>query len=176
MPSPALLRRIRTIAAEFPPLRWCVRSVARIVAPKNRVGAVGVVFDDRGRVLIVEHAFRTDFPWGLPGGWVERGEHPANTVARELREELKLEVDVGRLVLCETVGRVRTSTHPVHLGLAYACRLRSDAGQLSTEVLDSAWIDPAGVTARPLAPFQQNAIAAAAALRRSESNPDLQKS
>ena len=120
-----------------------------------------MVFDGEGRVLIVEHAFRTDFPWGLPGGWVQPGEDPAAAVARELREELKLGVEVGPLVLCETVGRVRTSTHPVHLGLAYRCRLQTRESTLSIEVLDSAWIDPSTAGARPLAPFQQRAIQAA---------------
>jgi 8-oxo-dGTP diphosphatase len=162
----ALLRRVRAIAGEFPPARWFVRGVARLVAPRHRVGAVGVVFDGRGRVLIVEHAFRTDFPWGLPGGWVESGEDPAHAVARELHEELRLGAEVGELVLCETVGRVRTSTHPVHLGLAFRCRLTSNPAGLSVELLGSEWIDPAAASARPLAPFQQRAIAAAA--RRSE--------
>jgi 8-oxo-dGTP diphosphatase len=132
-------------------------------APKHRVGVVAAVFDDRERVLIVEHAFRTDFPWGLPGGWVERGEDPRAAVERELREELKLDVEVRDLVLCETVGRVRTSIHPVHLGLAYHCRLKSGGGHLSLEVLACEWIDPRTAHTRPLAPFQQKAIAAAAA-------------
>jgi ADP-ribose pyrophosphatase YjhB (NUDIX family) len=160
---PSLLRRIRYIAGEFPPARWLLRGVSRIVAPAHRIGAVGAVFDDRGRVLIVEHAFRTDFPWGLPGGWVERGEDPRASVERELREELSLDVEVGELVLCETVGRERTSIHPVHLGLAYACRLKSGRGDLSLEVLAWEWIDPATAPARQLAPFQRKAIAAAAA-------------
>jgi ADP-ribose pyrophosphatase YjhB (NUDIX family) len=160
VPSAALLRRVRTIAAEFAPARWCVRGVARMMAPRHRVGAVGVVFDDQGRVLLVEHAFRTDYPWGLPGGWVEPGEEPPDAVARELREELNLEVEVGALVLCGTVGRVRTSTHPVHLGFAYHCRLKAGAHQTSLEALGFEWVDPA-VIAVPLSDFQRRAIEAA---------------
>jgi ADP-ribose pyrophosphatase YjhB (NUDIX family) len=156
-----LKRSVRTFAGEFPPARWAVRGAARLVAPRYPVGAVGVVFDADGKVLILEHAFRTDFPWGLPGGWVERGEQPRDTVKRELREELGLDVEVRDLVLCESVGRVRTSVHPVHLGLAYYCRLLSGAKTLSMEVLAFEWVDPARHS-RALAPFQQMAIDRAA--------------
>lgn len=164
MASADLRRRIRTLAAEWAPFRWLVRVAARVVAPRHAVGAVGVVFDREGRVLLVEHAFRTDFPWGLPGGWVEPGEEPGAAVKRELREELGLDVAVGELVECAVVGRVRTSTHPVHLGLAYACELTSAAGQLSIEALAVAWIDPLN-PGRPLSPFQRAAIANASSRR-----------
>jgi ADP-ribose pyrophosphatase YjhB (NUDIX family) len=164
-----LRRRVRTLAAEWAPFRWLVRGAARVVAPRHAVGAVGVVFDREGRVLLVEHAFRTDFPWGLPGGWVEPGEEPSAAVKRELREELGLDVAVGELVECAVVGRVRTSTHPVHLGLAYACELASAADQLSIEALAVAWIDPLN-PGRPLSPFQRAAIVNAVG-RRSASIP-----
>lgn len=163
MASDALKRHVRRLAGEWAPLRWLVRGGARVVAPRHPVGAVGAVFDEAGRVLIVEHVFRTDFPWGLPGGWVEAGEDPRDAVARELREELGLSVEVRDLVHCAPVGRVRTSTHPVHLALAYYCRLLSAAGELSMEALAFEWIEPA----RPgheLAPFQQTAIERAARL------------
>jgi ADP-ribose pyrophosphatase YjhB (NUDIX family) len=174
MLSAKVLRRVRRLAGESAPLRWLVRGAARIVAPSHRVGAVGVVFDPAGRVLLVEHAFRTDFPWGLPGGWVEHGEEPRDAVARELREELALEVVVGDLVECAVVGRVRTSTHPVHLGLAYACELTSGADHSSIEALAIEWIDPSN-PGRPLSPFQRAAIVNAVRRRRSPiPSPDRQ--
>jgi ADP-ribose pyrophosphatase YjhB (NUDIX family) len=160
---------MRAIAAEVAPVRWLVRIAARIVAPRHCVGAVGVVFDGEGRVLLVEHAFRTDFPWGLPGGWVRSGEEPSAAVVRELREELGLDVAVGELVACAVVGRVRTSTHPVHLGLAYLCELKSGRENLSVEALATDWIDPS-TPAKPLAPFQLTAIARAFG-RRAGANP-----
>ena len=165
MASAELKRRIRTLAAEFPAARWVVRGVARVVAPRHPVGAVGAVFDAGGRVLIVEHAFRTDYPWGLPGGWVEPGEDPRATVARELQEELGLDVEVRDLLGCGVIRRVRTSTHPVHLGLAYYCRLRSPGSVPSTEVLGYEWADPSEPT-QALEPFQRQAIVLAHGLNR----------
>ena len=159
-----LLRAIRQVAAEFPPARWMARAAVWLIAPRHRIGAVGVVFDRQGRVLVVEHAFRTDFPWGLPGGWVQMGEEPREAVKRELREELRLDVEVGELVLSGIVRRVRTSIAPVHLGLAYACELASGSSDPSLEVLRFDWIDPASPR-RELAPFQRAAIARALAVR-----------
>jgi 8-oxo-dGTP pyrophosphatase MutT (NUDIX family) len=73
----------------------------RLTRPRFSVGAVGVVFNDLDEVLLVEHVFHPHFPWGLPGGWVERGEDPRDAVRRELREELELEVEVGNVVSVE---------------------------------------------------------------------------
>jgi ADP-ribose pyrophosphatase YjhB (NUDIX family) len=64
------------------------------IGPK--VGADIALFDDQGRVLLVQRA--DDRCWGLVSGWVEANEHPADTVVREAREEVGLEVEVEGLV------------------------------------------------------------------------------
>ena len=64
------------------------------------VVAVGAfVFDDQGRVLLVERAKPPgEGLWTVPGGRLERGETLAQAVAREVREETGLIVAVGALV------------------------------------------------------------------------------
>jgi 8-oxo-dGTP diphosphatase len=59
---------------------------------KFLLGVIGVVVDDRGRVLLLKHSYRPTIPWGLPSGWVKRGEQPQEALIREIREETGLEV------------------------------------------------------------------------------------
>jgi ADP-ribose pyrophosphatase YjhB (NUDIX family) len=123
---------------------------------------VGAVFNDAGQILLVEHVFRPDFPWGLPGGWVEVGESPAEAVQRELEEELNLQIRVKKLLFCETQGGNPNSPTPLSLGLAFYCRLRGEVtsqngSQQAYEVLNWEWIDPANITWK-LVSLQRRAI------------------
>ena len=150
-------RWLAALLRESATLRLGLSVVARVIAPRQPVGAVGAVFDEQGRVLLVEHVFRTDFPWGLPGGWIERGEDPRRTVKREIQEELGLSVEVGPLLLSEQIGMARRSTHPRHLGLAYCCRLTGGIWNPTSEVLSVEWTRPDEIR-HELAPFQQKAV------------------
>jgi ADP-ribose pyrophosphatase YjhB (NUDIX family) len=64
--------------------------------PEVAVGAI--VFDEAGRILLVERGRPPGVGlWTVPGGRVERGEKLAEAVAREVREETGLEIEVGEL-------------------------------------------------------------------------------
>ena len=150
-------RQLSIWLGRFPPLRWGMHLAATLMAPRQPVGAVGAVFNDVGQVLLVEHVFRTDFPWGLPGGWIEQGEDPADTVRREIEEELELKVQVKHLLLSGQVGLTSRSIHPPHLGLAFYCRFVSGECVITPEVLSVEWTEPQNIQ-RELAPFQYRAI------------------
>ncbi len=109
--------------------------VVRFFQPKYSLGAVGVIFNDAGEVLLVEHAFHPQTPWGLPGGWVSRNEHPADTVQREIREELSLDVSIRELVLVDV-------PYPNHLDVAFLCDATGEIGALSYELLSHQWVAP----------------------------------
>lgn len=146
-------------------LRWGLKFAVRMFAPRHFVGAVGAVFNDAGQVLLVKHVFRVDYPWGLPGGWVERGEHPAETVRREIGEELGLQVEVKQLLVCETQGSEKDTSTPLGLGFAFYCRLAAEVNHSDhTPVLENAyevlaveWLDPEAISYN-LVPLQQTAI------------------
>jgi 8-oxo-dGTP pyrophosphatase MutT (NUDIX family) len=116
---------------------WTValaRTLWRVRQAKFSAGVVAVIFDKQGRVLLVEHVFHPYAPWGLPGGWVDRRESPAQTIRRELREELQLSIEVGPILMVETdFGN--------HLDFAYLCYADGSIGKLSNELLDFGWYD-----------------------------------
>jgi 8-oxo-dGTP diphosphatase len=64
--------------------------------------AGALFFDDDGQLLIVEPVYKST--WEIPGGLVELGETPRAACARELREELGLEPDVGRLLVVDWIA------------------------------------------------------------------------
>jgi len=105
---------------------------------KFLLGVIGVVVDDAGRVLLLKHSYRNEFPWGLPAGWARRGEQPEETIVRELREEVGLRVRVVS-VLDARIDRTLPRTD-----LTLLCRPvdhpAGSAGQLrprDTEILEA---------------------------------------
>ncbi|WP_372781673.1 NUDIX domain-containing protein [Phenylobacterium sp.] len=87
-------------------------NLAAAPAGQPRVGVGALITDDAGRVLLV---LRRRAPeaghWGIPGGKVDFGESVAETCAREIREELGVEIAVGDLVcLVDQIDRAE-GTH-----------------------------------------------------------------
>lgn len=73
--------------------------------PQPQPDAVVVVLHDHGQVLIIRRAASVAYPgfWTPPSGRVEPGESQDQTVVREMREELLLDVVPGQKVWeCDT--------------------------------------------------------------------------
>ena len=64
---------------------------------ERKLVVAGLIVDDAGRVLWTKRRADQAMPlqWELPGGKVEPGEAPVAALARELREELGVVVEVG---------------------------------------------------------------------------------
>jgi NAD+ diphosphatase len=69
--------------------------VCGFVAYANpKPAANAFVVDESGRVLLARRAREPSLGlWDLPGGFVEEGEHPTDTLRRELLEETGLEIE-----------------------------------------------------------------------------------
>lgn len=96
------------------------------------VGAV--VVDEHGRVLLVKHVFRAGSRWGVPSGFVERGEQPEEALRRELREETGVELDDVEIVSARTLPQVQ------QIEIIYRCRARGQEPKArSFEVSCAEW-------------------------------------
>jgi ADP-ribose pyrophosphatase YjhB (NUDIX family) len=69
---------------------------------RKRVAADVLIRDRAGRVLVVDPTYKEG--WDLPGGMVETNESPKSGASRELREELGLDLVVGRPLVVEWIG------------------------------------------------------------------------
>ena len=86
------------------------------------VRVVAAIISDGSRILATQRGYG-DFAggWEFPGGKIEPGESPEEALARELREELDIGVDVGRVRDAEFY---RYPDRDVLL-LFYGCRIAS---------------------------------------------------
>jgi ADP-ribose pyrophosphatase YjhB (NUDIX family) len=105
--------------------------------PKFLVGVVGIIRDDSGRILVLDHRFRVPWSWGLPGGFLERGETMVAGLERELREETRLEVRVSADII--------DIEHEPDLGFLSFClggQLVGGSLDLSDEILEARFVEP----------------------------------
>jgi 8-oxo-dGTP diphosphatase len=67
--------------------------------PDRPFAGVGGVIVEDGKVVLIRRRFEPlKGQWSLPGGAVELGETLVSSVAREMREETGLDVDVGPVI------------------------------------------------------------------------------
>lgn len=83
------------------------RRLARLGQRRFTVTAGALIFDDEGRILLLEHLFRPDSGWGIPGGFLTKGEQPEAALRRELKEEIGIEVEAVELLFARTLPKPR---------------------------------------------------------------------
>ncbi len=108
------------------------------------VGAMGTIFDERRRVLLVHQTYKGS-KWAWPGGVVDHGEAPWEAAVREVKEETGLEVVVTRLISVYYV------VEPDSIGFQFLCRvvggeLRVDGREISEAAFFNADRLPAPMT------------------------------
>ena len=86
---------------ELPPVEMRSGLARALGKVTPRLGGDAAIFDDQGRVLLM---LRTDNQrWCMPGGLAEVGETSEQSVIREAREEMGLEVEILELADVFTV-------------------------------------------------------------------------
>lgn len=135
----------------FAPLNRLLQLGVRLSVPRHRTGIGIVGYDQLGRILLLRHVFHPKMPWGLPGGWLERGESPITCSMRELREETGLSANIGPIIYSSF------ESEPAHIGIAFIAHIKPGEIRLSSEIIDAAWFEPSSLPG-PLPPFAVNAI------------------
>lgn len=109
--------------------RWTMR----FTHARFSVTAGAIITDNQRRVLLLKHRFRPGTGWGIPGGYIEKGEQPDEALRRELREEAGLEVENIELFL------VRSFKKPRQVEIVYLCRAAGNPHQLNYEIEKAEW-------------------------------------
>lgn len=109
---------------------------------RRTVGALALIRDDEGRILIA----RTAYPprlWNLPGGRIEVPERITEGLRREVREETGLEVTPTRLLVVDT-------TSPRGVAFVFGCRVTGGALRPAPgEIRALRWLEPEHVGELP---------------------------
>jgi len=120
-----------------------------LLGRERKLVVAGLIIGADGRVLITQRRADQALPlqWELPGGKVEPGEAPVAALVRELREEIGVEVAVGR------VWDVLFHAYPAFdlVMLVYACRI-VDGTPRAVEVADLVWAEPGALGAWDILP------------------------
>ena len=130
---------------------------------RQRIAAYGVARDAEGRLLLARAspALTLRGRWFLPGGGVQHGESPPDSLRREMEEESGLTVSLGPLL--EILSDVRTipdgtSLHTVRL----IYRVESWEGTLRPEAEGTTdavgWFTLEEIRGMPLALYVQTVV------------------
>lgn len=73
----------------------------RVFQNQFLVGVTGVIFNEKNEILLFKHTYR-QHQWSLPGGYMKAGEHPAEAIEREIKEESGLVISADDMLKTRT--------------------------------------------------------------------------
>ena len=130
---------------------------------RQRIAAYGVCRDGAGRLLLARAspALNLQGRWFLPGGGVQHGESPPDSLRREIEEESGLTVELGPLL--DVLSDVRmlpdgTSLHTVRLVYqvdSWDGTLRPESDGTTDAV---GWFGPDELAEMPLARYARDVV------------------
>lgn len=105
--------------------------LSRSTHPTFTVSVAGIITNADGRVLLLDHVLRPRSGWGLPGGFIDRGEQPEAALHRELLEETGVEI--------HGVEIYRVRTLKKHVEVLFTGRSDGEPRVLSREITQLGW-------------------------------------
>jgi 8-oxo-dGTP diphosphatase len=123
-----MLMRLLAVLFNSFPVRWQRRFMS---AANDRflVGVTGLGVDDKGQVLLARHRFGAP-QWRFLGGFLHPRERVEDALAREIREETGLVIEVGPVL------EVVTGYRWQRVELVFAYRVTSGSVVLTDEVAE----------------------------------------
>lgn len=108
--------------------------IIRTTQNKFTVSVAAIVLNKKGELLLLNHIMRPRFNWGIPGGFINHGEQPEDSLRRELREETGIELEDIEFIRVRTINR--------HVEILYRAKGKGKAEVKSHEISDIGWFRP----------------------------------
>lgn len=107
--------------------------ITRSIQVRFTVSAAGIITNEKGQVLLLDHVLRPVSGWGVPGGFLNAGEQAETAFRREIKEE------TGLVVTDVSIHRIRTFKR--HIEILYLAKTTGKGEVLSREITQLAWFD-----------------------------------
>jgi 8-oxo-dGTP diphosphatase len=120
---------VSKIWKKMPP--WLRLRITRAAQHKFTASVVGIISNEKGDVLLLDHLLRPASGWGLPGGFLEPFEQPEDGLRRELREETGLELT--------DIKHYRTRVIRRHVEILFTARSTGEGAIGSREITEIRW-------------------------------------
>ena len=85
--------------------RFIRLKIVRATQNTFTASAGALVTNSRKEILLLDHVLRPKSGWGIPGGFMNHGEQPEQTISREIMEEVGLELNNIKMLRVRTIGQ-----------------------------------------------------------------------
>jgi 8-oxo-dGTP diphosphatase len=93
--------------------------------------AAGIITNERGEILLLNHVLRPVSGWGVAGGFLEKGEQAEAALIREIKEETGLDITDVKLYRVRTIRR--------HIEVVFLAKAEGEPQVLSREITEARW-------------------------------------